>query len=78
MTMGVPVVSYNGDYTKYHAKIFDLDSIAEQIINCWNDLTRTSSTLREDTVEYAEENFDRGREVKKYVELYKKLLGVKK
>ncbi|HUV84096.1 MAG TPA: hypothetical protein VMV86_00210, partial [Methanosarcinales archaeon] len=61
MAMGVPVVSYGGDYTKYHAKIFDLHSIAEQLALCWKDLTAEGSTLREDTKKYAKDNFDRGR-----------------
>jgi glycosyltransferase involved in cell wall biosynthesis len=75
MAMGVPVVSYNGDYTKYHAKIWDLDSIAEQVERCWADLSGPDSTLRADTKKYAEDNFDREKEVKKYVELYNKVLG---
>lgn len=75
MALGVPVVSYNGDYTKYHARIFDLHSIAEQIERCWNDLKAPDSTLKEDTVKYARENFDRGKEVKKYVALYEELIG---
>ena len=75
MAMGVPVVSYNGDYTKYHAKIFDLDSIAEQIELCWNDLNTTD--LKQKTIEYAQKNFDRAVHIKKYVELYKKLKEAK-
>ena len=71
MAMGVPVVSYNGDYTKYHAKIFDLDSIAEQIERCWNDLNSTD--LKAETIRFAHENFDRGIHVKQYVKLYEKL-----
>lgn len=71
MASGVPVVAYNGDYTKYHAKIFDLDSIAEQIELCWNDLN--SSDLKNETIQYAHENFDRGFHVKQYVKLYEKL-----
>ena len=78
MACGVPVVSYGGDYTKYHAKIFDLNSIAKQIIRCWKDLTKEGSTLREDTLKYARENFDRGKEVKKYIKLYEQLLAKKK
>ena len=77
MAQGVPVVSYNGEYTKYHAKIFDLHSIAEQLEKCWLDLTAEGSTLKEDTLKYARENFDRGKEVKKYVELYQELLSKK-
>lgn len=78
MAMGVPVVSYGGDYTKYHAKIFDLDSIATQIRRCWKDLSKEGSTLRQDTIKYAQENFDRAKEVKKYVKLYEDLLRKKK
>ena len=74
MAWGMPVVSYGGDYTKYHAKIFDLDSIAEQICKCWYDLSKEGSTLKEDTIKYAKKNFDREKEVKKYVKLYKDLL----
>jgi len=77
MALGIPVVSYNGDYTKYHAKPFDLHSIAEQIGRCWKDLTAKGSTLKKDTIKYAKDNFDRGKHVKKYVELYKELLAKK-
>lgn len=74
MAMGIPIVAYNGDYTKYHAKIWDLDSIAEQIERCWNDLKAEGSMLRADTIAYARDHFDRGKEVLKYKELYEKLL----
>ena len=75
MALGVPVVSYGGDYTKYHAKIFDLDSIARQVTRCWKDLCKEGSTLRADTLKYANENFNRAIEVKKYIKLYEKVLG---
>lgn len=75
MALGVPVVSYNGEYTDYHAKPFDLHSIAKKIRRCWKDLTKKGSTLKADTIKYAQENFNRGIEVKKHIELYKKLLG---
>jgi len=77
MALGVPVVSYGGDYTEYHAKIFDLQSIAKQLAKCWRDLTAKGSTLKKDTLKYAKENFDRGKMVKKYVALYQELLGGK-
>ncbi len=77
MAYGVPVVSYNGDYTKYHAKPFDVRSIAEQIERCWKDLKADGSTLREDTLKYAQENFHRGKYVKQYVALYEELLSKK-
>jgi glycosyltransferase involved in cell wall biosynthesis len=77
MSYGIPVVSYNGEYTKYHAKPFDLHSIADQIIQCWNDLKAPKSTLKEDTIKYAKENFDREKHVKTYIELYNELLAKK-
>jgi glycosyltransferase involved in cell wall biosynthesis len=73
MVHGVPIVAYNGEYTRYKCRIWDLGSIAKQITNCWQDLTAKGSTLREETREYAFKNFDRSKEVKKYVELYEKL-----
>ena len=78
MAHGVPVVSYGGDgYTPYVAKIFDLDSITEQLVKCWKDLTVSGSTLKEDTAKYARENFDRGKWVKEYVKLYSTILEKK-
>lgn len=77
MALGVPVVSYNGEYTKYHAKPFDLHSIAEQVEKCWTDLNAKKSTLKADTIAYAKENFDRSKHVKTYIELYEKVLGEK-
>jgi len=77
MAAGVPVVSYNGDYTPYHAKPFDLSSIAEQIEKCWIDLNDNTKNLRQATKEYAFANFNRAVYVKKYIELYQKLKGEK-
>jgi glycosyltransferase involved in cell wall biosynthesis len=72
--MGIPVISYGGEYTPYVARIWDLDSIAEQVERCWNDLSKPGSTVREDTMKYATENYDREKEVKKYVALYEKVM----
>jgi glycosyltransferase involved in cell wall biosynthesis len=77
MALGVPVVSYGGKYTKYHAKIFDLNSITRQVVRCWKDLCKEGSTLKADTLKYANENFSRAKEVKKYIKLYEKVLEKK-
>jgi glycosyltransferase involved in cell wall biosynthesis len=74
MAMGVPVIAYGGEYTPYIAKIWDLDSIAEQVERCWKDIHQDGSQVREETRRYARKNFDRAVSVKKYVELYKKVL----
>jgi len=47
------------------------------LARCWKDLTAKGSTLRADTKKYAEENFDRAKEVKKYIKLYEGLLSKK-
>jgi glycosyltransferase involved in cell wall biosynthesis len=82
MALGIPVVSYGGDqngipYTKYIARVYDLDSIAEQVERCWKDLSAEGGTLKEDTIAFAREHFDRAKEVKKYIKLYEQL-GKKK
>jgi glycosyltransferase involved in cell wall biosynthesis len=75
MAMGVPVIAYNGEYTPYIARIWDLNSIAEQVERCWNDLNKPDSTVREDARAYAQANFDRAKAVKLDIEVYKKVLG---
>ena len=78
MAMGVPIVSYGGEYTKYHAKIFDLDSIAEQIRRCWRDLSKKGSKLKQETKAYAQRNFNRAKYIKQYVKLYEDSLRKKR
>jgi len=78
MAMGIPSVGYGGiqagqSHTKYVARAFDLDSIAQQIIRCWKDLTKPKSTLKKETIAFAQQYFDRGKEVKKYIKLYEEL-----
>ncbi|MDP2365361.1 MAG: glycosyltransferase [Ignavibacteria bacterium] len=72
--MGIPVISYGGEYTPYIAKIWDLDSITEQVIRCWNDLTKEGSKVMEETRRYARKNYDRAERVKEYITLYNKLM----
>ena len=73
--MGIPVISYGGDFTPYIAKIWDLDSIAEQVSRVWNDLRAEGSVVKKTTAQYARDNYDRSKEVLKYKALYEKLLG---
>lgn len=78
MAMGVPIVSYGGDqngilYTKFIAKIYDLDSIAQKVVQCWRELSKPKSTLRKETIQFAKEHFSRAKEIKKYTKLYEAL-----
>jgi len=78
MAMGVPVISYGGDYTDYIAKIWDLNSIAELIERCWKDIQEDPTAVGKKAKKYAARNFDRKEHVKKYVQLYENLLRSKK
>ena len=73
MAMGKPIVSFGGDYTKYKCYWGDVEDIAKQVALCWTELTAPNSTLKERTIKYAYDNFDRGKEVNKYIKLYKDL-----
>lgn len=77
MYYGVPVISYNGEYTKFHAKPFDLHSIAEKVLECADELWSVGSTLRDEVREYAINNFHRASHVTVYIELYEELLKKK-
>ena len=78
MAMGLPVVGrhilQNGKpYTKYTADPYDLDSIAKQIDKCWKDIGKDRSRIREESMKFAQENFNRAIEVKKHIKLYEEL-----
>jgi len=78
MAMGLPVVGrsilQNGKpYTKYTIDVFSLDSITEQINRCWKDIVESKDKVKEESIKFAKENFNRAIEVKKHIELYEKL-----
>lgn len=82
MALGTPIVSYGGDqngipYTDYVARVFDLDSIAEQIERCWKDLNDKKCGLKKKTIKFAQTYCSREKEVKKYMQLYNDLLKKK-
>lgn len=77
MAMGVPIISYGGAYTDYVARIWDLDSIAEQISRCWKDIQKDPSAMQKKIKKYAAQHFDREVYVKQYIRLYESLLGRK-
>jgi glycosyltransferase involved in cell wall biosynthesis len=77
MAMGVPVVAYNGEYTSYHPVAFSLDSIAQQVDQCWKDLNDPKKTVRKDVMRYAKEHFDRAKYIPEYMKLYQEVLDKK-
>lgn len=75
MAMGKPVISYGGDYTDYIARIWDLDSIAEQVVRCWKDLQRDPAGVSKRVRKFVAQNFDREKHVKTYIRMYETMLG---
>ena len=75
--LGIPVVSYRGEYTKYHAVAWDTDSIAETIKKCWDDLGRNRNKIRMDCRKYAEEHFDMKKATEKYIKIYQQVASDK-
>jgi len=75
MAMGKPIVAYNGDYTDYIAKIWDLDSIASQVSRCWKDLQKPDMQVYCKARNYAVKHFDRKKAVKLDIAVYEKVLG---
>jgi glycosyltransferase involved in cell wall biosynthesis len=78
MACGCQVVGY-GDFTKWQAKPFDIKSIAEQIINCWNEIKNNKEQSRLNARQYVLDNHNMEKQVKeKYIPLYNKVLSEKK
>lgn len=78
MALGIPCVSYDGDYTKYHARAWNLDSIADAVEKCWNDLQNDKEKLKNECRRYAEENFNMKKAINdNYIPLYEEILDEK-
>jgi len=78
MAMGIPVVAYCGgeDYTPYIAKTWCLDSIAETIGKCWNDIqTKGRDVMAQKCRKVAEDKFDMEKKAVEFKVLYEELLG---
>lgn len=78
MAIGLPVVGrhilQNGNpYTKYTVDPYDLDSIAGGINRCWKDVKGSKDKIKEASIKFAQDNFNRAIEVKKHIQLYEEL-----
>jgi glycosyltransferase involved in cell wall biosynthesis len=75
---GCSIISYGGNFTKWIAKPFDIKSIAEQVVNCWEE-RKNNPLARQQEREWVLENASMEKQVKeKYIPLYKKVLKEKK
>lgn len=77
LALGIPVVSYRGKYTKYHAVAWDMDSIADTIEKCWNDLQDQRDKIRMECRKYAEDHFDMAKIAKQYIKVYEQVTDEK-
>lgn len=77
LALGIPVVSYRGKYTKYHAVAWDMDSIADAIEECWNDLQDHREKIRMECRKYAEDFFDMAKISKQYIQVYNQVADAK-
>lgn len=73
MACGLTPVSYRGDYTKFHAMIWDLDSIADNIFKCWNHIKDDPEKAKLEARAYAEKTFDMTKTVEEYVKMYEEI-----
>ena len=76
MAMGIPVVSYRGGYTRYHAIVMDPVSIANAIYECWKNINDNPENVFNETLKYAQENFCMDNATKKYLKLYEEVVDI--
>jgi len=50
MSTGLQVVSYNGDFSKWHPKPFDIKDIAAKVVECWSDIKDRKKNLEKKQV----------------------------
>jgi len=77
LACGCSVISYNGEFSKYHPKPFDIDSIAEETIKCWNDI-KDNKNIRQENRQWVINNASTEKLlIEKYLPLYNKILEKK-
>jgi len=79
MACGLPIVSYDGFYTKYHAKAWNLESIAKAVEECWHDIEKLGKEkMRKYCHNFALEHFNMEKKVNdEYLPLYREVLEEK-
>jgi len=79
MACGCSVISYGGNFTKWIAKPFDIKSIAEQIVNCWESIKDRKEEARKENRQWVLDNANMEIQVlNKYIPLYKRVLKLDK
>ena len=75
MASGCQVISYAGDFTKYHPKPFDIKDLANKICDCWEAIKDNRPAARLEVRKWVVENANMEKQVvDKYIPLYKRIL----
>jgi glycosyltransferase involved in cell wall biosynthesis len=78
MASGCQVISYSGDFTKYHPRPFDVKDIAAKICECWEAIKKDRPAARIAARDWVLKNANMEKQVvEKYIPLYEKTLGAK-
>ena len=78
MACGCQVISFNGEFSKWHPIAFDIDDIAQKVIDCWKYIQQNPEKAKQEVRDYAVKYFNMETQVKdKYIPLYKKVLESK-
>lgn len=78
MASGCSVVSYAGDFSKWHPKPFDVKDIAAKVVDCWEHIKKDPKKARQEARQWVLKNANMEEQVKtKYIPLYEKLVGAR-
>jgi glycosyltransferase involved in cell wall biosynthesis len=78
MSCGCQVISYGGNFTKWVCKPYDIDDMADKIIECWEYIQKDSAAAREESRQWVFEHANIEKQVDQYIELYTKILNKKR
>ena len=78
MACGCQVVSYAGDFTKFHPKPFDIKDMAAKIVDCWESIKDRMEAARKEARQWVLDNANMEKAVKdKFIPLYEKVINQK-
>jgi glycosyltransferase involved in cell wall biosynthesis len=79
MACGCEIIGWDNKHTKWVPRSHDIKSIADQVVNCWDEIKDNREDARKKVSKYAFENFNMETNVKeKFIPLYNKILNINK
>jgi len=75
MACGCQILSWTGNFTKWHPEIYNIQDIANKVMDCWEYIQKDPIKARQEARQYAIDHFNMEQKVKdEYIPLYKKVL----